>query len=154
MALTIREQIIRAAVVLVNTARPAGVPECRRTVMEPTEAKSLPSMNCFPFREPVNSLVSGRWGPIVTRKMSLRFVVYNQGDETTPADASADAALAWLTQTLAGQNFGGLSNDCNEAELNWQYDEGLTQVVGVAVDFAIEYQTLSNDQTQTGRKSA
>lgn len=147
---TIREQIIQAAVALANASRPSGVPACARTRMEPTEPGALPSLNCFPLREPVNPLAAGRWGPIITRQLFLRFVVLNQGN---PADASADDILAWLTQAMNGQQFGGLANDCNEIELTWSYDEENTRVVQVAADFRIEYQTLRNDQTQTGRVS-
>jgi len=142
---TIREQIIEAAVALVNTGAPAGVPLCVRTQMQPNEQAQLPAITCFPFREIITSTKpSGRWGPYIDRVMYLRFVCYNSG---APADQSLDDILAWLTQSLGGQQFGGLAADCVESEINWQFDEGNFQVAAAAIDFKIDYQTLRNDAT-------
>lgn len=144
---TIREQIIEAAVVAVNVGAPTGVPACVRTLMQPSEQVQLPSITCFPFREVINDRsATGRWGPIITRDLYLRFVVYAQGE---PADQALDPILAWLTQALGGQQFGGLANDTVEHEINWQYDEGTFQVAAASVDFRVEYQTLRADATKT-----
>ena len=142
---TIREQIIQAAVSAVNANRPDDVPECTRTKLEPTENGSLPALTCFPYREIVTSTKpGGRWGPTVDRVLYLRFVAQAQGK---PADASADPILAWLTKALGGQTFNGLTDDTQESEITYSYDEGTFQVVSVAQDFKIEYQTLRADAT-------
>ncbi|CAJ0862102.1 hypothetical protein R77567_01617 [Ralstonia sp. LMG 32965] len=145
-AISIREQIIRAAEAAVNNGTPAGVPICVRTAMQPSEQDQLPAMTVFPFRQTTNNKATGRWGDIVTHDLYLRFVVYGAGD---PADGVLDPILVWLTKTLAGQQFGGLANDTVEHEINWQYDEGTFQVAAAAVDFRVEYQTLRADATQT-----
>lgn len=143
---TIREQIIAAAVAAVNNGAPAGVPVCVRTLMQPSEQLQLPTITVFPFREVINGKPTGRWGPIVTRDLYLRFVAYAEGD---PADQALDPIVGWLTHALGGQQFGGLANDTVEHEINWQYDEGTFQVAAAAVDFRVEYQTLRADATQT-----
>ena len=141
---TIREQIINAAVAVLNTGTPAGVPQCVRTLMQPSEQAQLPALTVFPFREEINNKATGKWGPIITRTMYLRFVAYASGD---PADGALDPIVAWIS-TIGGQQFGGLANDTIEHELNWQYDEGNYQVAAVAMDFRIEYSTLRTDATQ------
>ena len=141
---TIREQIIEAAVAVLNTGTPAGVPVCNRTLMQPSEQSQLPALTVFPFREEINDKSTGKWGPLVTRTLYLRFVAYASGD---PADGALEPIVAWISQ-LGGQQFGGLATDTIEHELNWQYDEGNYQVAAVAMDFRIEYPTLRTDATQ------
>lgn len=140
---TLREQIIAAAATVLNTGTPAGVPQCLRTMMQPNETSQLPALIVFPTREEVFD-GGGKWGPLVKRSLSLRFVGFASGD---PADGALDPLVAWLS-TLNGQTFGGLVNSTIEAELNWQYDETNYQIAAVAVDFTIEYQTKRGDATQ------
>jgi len=142
---TIREQIIEAVVATLNTGTPAGVPQCVRTQMAPTETAQLPALTCFPFREEIDPKPTGKWGPIIKRSLYLRFVAYATGQ---PADGAIDPILTWLA-TLGGQQFGGLALDTYEHELNWQYDEGNFQVAAVGLDFVIEYETLRGDATAT-----
>lgn len=142
---TIREQILAAAVAALNSGAPAGVPQCVRTQMLNTEQAQLPAMTLFPYREEVQNDKTGRWGPVVTRTMYMRVVIYGQGQI---ADQSCDAILAWVTQTLSGQQFGGLANDTREHESAWQYNETNFAVAAVAVDFLVDYQTLRTDQTK------
>lgn len=143
---TIREQIIEAAVALVNSGAPGGVPVCVRTQMQPTETNDLPSLTCFPIREEIADTKTGRWGPIIVRTLYLRFVGYASGN---PADAALDPMVAWIASQLGGSQLGGLAQDAMEHEINWQYDEGNFAVAAVAMDFRIEYQTLRNDATQS-----
>lgn len=146
---TIREQIIEAAVALLNTGRPSGIPACVRTLMQPNEQAQLPAITVFPFREEVNDKASGKWGPIVTRTLYLRFVAYASSSSSGgPADGAIDPIIAWIS-LLGGQQFGGLASDAIEHELNWQYDESDYQVAAVAMDFRIEYQTLRSDATKS-----
>jgi hypothetical protein len=142
---TIREQILEAAVTALNTSRPTGVPTCVRTQMLTSEQDQLPAMTLFPFREEVRHDASGRFGPIITRTMYMRVVIYAQGN---PADAALDDSLAWVTQCLSGQQFGGLATDTMEHEAAWQYNESNFAVAAIAVDFRVEYQTLRADQTK------
>jgi len=142
---TIREQILEAAKVALNTGAPSGVPDCVRTQMLTSEQTQLPMMTLFPFREEIRHDASGRFGPIIARTMYMRVVIYAEGD---PADAALDPSMAWVTQCLSGQQFGGLATDTMEHEAAWQYNESNFAAAAVAVDFRVEYQTLRDDQTK------
>lgn len=143
---TIREQIINAAVAAVNSGAPSGVPQCVRTVMQPSEQDQLPTITVFPFREEIDNLKTGRWGPLIVRTLYLRFVIYASGN---PADGALDPIVEWVSRQLGGSNLGGLAQDAVEHELTWQYDEGNFAVAAVAMDFRITYQTLRNDAALT-----
>lgn len=143
---TIREQIIEAAVAALNTGTPTGVPQCVRTLMQPSEQSQLPAITVFPVREEIDPAKAGRWGPIIVRTLYLRFVIYASGD---PADGALDPIIQWVSQQLGGSQLGGLAQDAVEHELTWQYDEGNFAVAAVAMDFRIEYQTLRNDAALT-----
>lgn len=155
---TIREQIIEAITAAVNTGAPSGFPNCVRTLMQPFESAQLPNLTCFPFRESVDSRhSSGRFGPLVTRDLYLRFLVFGMGqventDESLPyipGDQSVDAIIARLVQVLlADVTLGGLASSITEHECNWSYDEGNYLVAAAALDFKIEYQTLRVDPTR------
>ena len=130
----------------VNTGTPNGVPQAVRTLMQPSEQSQLPTITVFPFREEIDDKsATGRWGPLVTRNLFLRFVAYASGD---PADQALDPIIEWLSK-LGGSQLGGLANNVAEAELVWQYDEGNYAVAAVAMDFRIEYQTERGDSTKT-----
>lgn len=139
---TIREQIIEAAVAALNSGTPTGVPQCERTLMQPSEQSQLPAMTVFPVREEINDTKTGRWGPLIGRTLYLRFVIYASGN---PADGALDPIIAWVSKQLGGSQLGNLAHDAVEHELMWQYDEGNYAVAAVSMDFRIEYQTLRND---------
>lgn len=143
---TIREQLIEAAVAAVNNGAPTGVPTCVRTLMQPTEQAQLPAITAFPIREEIDNTKTGRWGPLITRTLYLRFVIYASGD---PADSALDPIVEWVSRTLGGSQLGGLAQDAVEHELTWQYDEGNYAVAALAMDFRITYQTLLNDAALT-----
>lgn len=143
---TIREQIIEAAVAAVNDGPPAGVPQCKRTLMQPAEQAQLPAITVFPVREEIDSSKTGRWGPLIVRTLYLRFVIYATGD---PADGALDPIVEWVARQIGGSSLGGLAQDAVEHELTWQYDEGNYAVAAVAMDFRITYQTLRDDAALT-----
>jgi hypothetical protein len=143
---TIREQIIEAAVAAVNTGTPGGVPQCVRTLMQPSEQSQLPAITAFPVREEVDPGKTGRWGPLIVRTLYLRFVIYASGD---PADGALDPIVDWVARSLGGSQIGGLAQDAVEHELTWQYDEGNYAVAAVAMDFRVTYQTRRDDAALT-----
>jgi hypothetical protein len=147
---TVRDQIIDAAVAFLNANAFDGAPQVIRTLMEPSEIAQLPGAIVFPFREEIDPNKSGKRGPAIGRTLYLRFAAWAQADDGDAADRALDPILAWFS-LIGGQTFGGLANDVCEHELTWQYDQTNYQVAGVALDFAIEYQTLRGDATQTGK---
>lgn len=146
---TVRDQIITAAIAVLNTSAPIGIPAADRLRMESYEPSELPAMNVFPVREEVKSEAVGRWGPIVTRSMTMRVILHAAGSDTVSADKALDPLAAWVS-TLGGQQFGGLALDTEESSLEWLYDDEDLPYSSLAIDFRVDYKTLKADATKTG----
>lgn len=143
---SVREQIIQAAMVLVNASPPAGVPACQRTRVAPSENAQVPVLVCFPMDEETEPAPrTGRFGPNVTHTFTLQFVAYATGDVP---DQELDPILVWLSQCLGGQQFGGLAIQTTPKKKDWTYSQENVKAGAVAVGFIVEFKTLRNDESQ------
>lgn len=145
--MSIREQIIQAAVSALNADRPAGVPECTRVSALAVASKALPRFSVYPVKEETQRI---NRGAICRRTFTLRVecqaAALVMGPE--PVDALVDVMLEHATRTLAGNELGGLANSVEEAGTEWEIVAADMLVCGAVIDFVIEYQTLHNDQSQ------
>lgn len=145
---SVREQIIQAAVALVNASPPTGVPACQRTRAAPSENVDPGVLVCFPLDEETEPQPkTGRFGPTVTHTFTLQFVGY--ATDTIP-DQALDPILVWLSQCLGGQQFGGLAIQTTPRKKEWNYSQSNVKAAAVAVGFSIEFKTLRNDESQVG----
>jgi hypothetical protein len=146
---SIREQIIEAAIVALNTGRPGGVPAADRTRMEPYQAGDLPAVTVMPVREGMVHEKSSRWAYYLKRTLTFRVECRVAGN---PADELLDPLLTWAGQALAtppnGAAFGGLAEDCIETLCEWQYAAQDQPYAMAMLDFTVEYVTLKADPTK------
>ena len=140
---SLRAQIVDAAVALLNTSRPAGIPACDRVRFEPYQPTELPAINVMPVREE-SEKKTGRWGPLLTRGFTLRVECRVAGD---PADVILDPLLVWAGQKLGGQTFGVLAEDCFETLCEWSYAGSDQNYSMASLDFRVNFSTLINDPT-------
>lgn len=147
MSTTVRNQIIEAALLQLNTSAPGGMPVATRLRMAPYEINELPALNVFPVREEVRGDKLGRWGPIVERTFTMRVLIHASGSDAVSADLALDPIVAWVS-TLGGQQFGGLAIDTEESMLEWLYEEEDLSYTSLAIDFRVVYKTLKSDQTK------
>lgn len=139
---TIRDQILDAVVVALNTGAPSGIPVARRRRFSSIEADSLPVVDVAPLIEPL-SRVGGQSGPIVKRKLGFVVRVWTAGDAP---EIAADPIAAWVSKALAGNRLGGLAHDIEEIGAKWMGNPmdslyGLTEI-----EFSAQYQTKTADQ--------
>lgn len=143
--MTIREQIIQAALEALNTARPPGVPNAvERTRTFAISASMLPMMIVYPKHESVKD-VGGRRGPMVARALTL-FVDCYGADETW-----IDALTAWAVAKLSDNTFGGLVNETTEDRSAFAYDQAADGPIKKAtVAFTIDYDSPAGNLEAVG----
>jgi hypothetical protein len=145
---SIREQIIEAAMVLLNTGTPGGVPATQRARMEDYTPEELPAITIKAMREEDAYEKEGARSYFLARTFTLRVEVRVAG----PApDQLADPLLVWAGQVLGGQVFPSgavnLATDCVESLLEFQYASEDQPYVLAQLDFRVYYSTLKGDPT-------
>ncbi len=139
---SIREQVIAAALALLNTDAPAGMPTVDRTRFEAYGPDELPAATVKSLREEVNyEPKGGKWQPHRRRVFTLRLSLYAIGNEK-----EFDPMVVWATSVLDGQ-FSPLIEDCIEALYEFHYASEDQNYVALDLDFRIHYHTLRGDQT-------
>ena len=149
-----RQQIVTAAIALLTTSKPSGVPQIDDTRLESYTTAELPAVTVFRIREEGESEKEGRWSYFVKRTFTLR-VELRFASDTAPADM--DATYVWVGQQLGQQTFGvnanesggNLAEDCYETLLEWQYADSDQPYTLLQIDFRVEYSTLKNDPTRS-----
>jgi hypothetical protein len=144
--MSIRQQIVTAAIGLLNTSRPGGVPAPDDSRLQSYMPEELPAMTVFRIREEGESEKEGRWSYFVKRSFTLRIELRFAADT---ASADMDATYVWVGQQLGQQQFAGLAEDCYETLLEWQYADSDQPYTLLQIDFRVEYSTLKNDPSRT-----
>src|SRR5579859_4729813 len=114
--MSVTEQIIAAALAVLNTNTPAGVPTFERTRFESYGAEDLPAATIKKLREQIGFEKGGKWGPFRSRLLTLRLSAYAIGDES-----AFDPLEVWVTSCLDGQSFSPLIEVCIEGHKEWHY---------------------------------
>jgi len=145
---SVRDRIVDAAIAALNAsaAKPTGAPAVDDTRMEPYAVNELPAVTVFELREEDEYEKSGRWAYFLKRTMTLRVEIRVAGD---PPRKVIDPLYVWAGKALAGQQFGGLAEDCIEALSEWQYADNDQPYALLSVDFRVFYVTLKADPTAT-----
>lgn len=144
---SVREQVLQAVMAALNTGRPAGVPAVERTRVIALEASQLPSTVLVPRRESVEK-TGGRFGPLVSRRLSLELEHRAAGGASLPPDQAVDALLAWPVKALCASTLGGLAIEINESGTEWHYADGEAPFVLAVQTFEIAYTTRVSDAEQ------
>jgi len=128
---SIREQIILAAVLALNTGAPSGVPAVDRGRGLALEPSNLPSGVLVPTREWVIRIGKPA-GPLVHRRLRLA-LVWRAARPASPDTAGPDSAIdplsSWASKALVDNSLGGLAFKTEEVEgqepaIVWEYELG------------------------------
>jgi hypothetical protein len=142
----IREQILAAALVALNTGAPSGTPVSERCRTDSLNKETLDAIIIYPGTDQASD-VGGRAGPI--RRRSLEVIVECWAQET--ADQSADQVATryaeWAVKALEDNRLGGLASGLRESETRYALDVGEVAFALATVVFAAEYQHKAGDLT-------
>lgn len=144
---SLREQIIQAALALLNTSPPSGVPQTTRARVQPYDPSELPAMTIKSLRNEGQNEKEGRWGYFIQNTFSLRMEFYVAGDA---ADELIDPMYVWAVQQLGAQQFGSLAQDCYEGIMEWEYADQDLPYAKATLDFRVEFNSLKKDPTTAG----
>jgi hypothetical protein len=142
---SIREEVVLAAMARLNTGPPSGVPATTRTREAPYQPSELPAMTVKSLREESETKKEGRWSYFMGHTFTLRVEFYVAGDA---ADSLVDPLYTWAVQSLEGQQFGGLIEDCVERLMEWEYADQDHPYAKATLDFVVLYNTIKSDPTR------
>lgn len=149
MAVSIREQIMRAILTALDSvSKPSGL-TVKRFPQESLEASQLPYIGIFPGTESSAKVNGHRFSPLVERRLNV--IIEARAEAASgnqAADEALDPYLNWITSALQGSgNLGGLVHDINEVGTEWASAEGAEQAFGrAAVTVEFVYQTATASQ--------
>lgn len=149
MTASVRSRIVDAAIAALNTSPPAGFPTADDTRLESYTADELPAVSVFEVREESETEKEGRWSYFIKRTFTLRIEIRIAETQAKTARATMDPLYVWVGQTLGGNQFGGLAEDCYETLAEWQYAAEDQAYTMLQLDFRVLYSTLKSDPTKT-----
>lgn len=123
---TLREQIVAAIVVALNTGTPGGVPAAERTRrIAVQEGASLNSIVVRPTKqssEPVHR--PGSPVPPLTKAiLTVEVEMLKAGTAADRPDKLIDPLYEWVVKTLVGNTLAGLCHGIEEGESAFEYAE-------------------------------
>jgi len=144
---SIRDQIVDAIVVTLNTGRPAAVPEFERLKTIAINLESLPTAMVYHSVEMVEP-ASNRVSPLTKRTLTL--VIELRTAEPEP-DKSLDPALIWITARLNNKRIVDgslveLSHEALEQAIRWRVAARENPHMAVTVELEIPYTTRATNQ--------
>jgi hypothetical protein len=148
-AASIRSRIVDAAIALINTSAPAGVPTADDTRLESYQPNELPAISVFEIREEMETEKEGRWSYFLKRTFTMRVELRIAETLAAHARVAMDPLYTWVGLCLGGQQFSALAEDCYEALAEWQYAAADQDYTLLQLDFRVLYTTLKNDPTKT-----
>lgn len=156
---TIREQIIIAAIALLNATVPTGKPAgltVHRERTRPLETDSLPAILIYCDDDAPETLAKQQYqAPLVTRNLVLHVECRAVGSTTVPPDQALDPLLTWVTQQFAqNEHFPtsnnppvNLANGVVEGKTSWLSKEGDQLLAAASMEWTVKYRTSRLDPT-------
>ena len=147
---SIRERIVAAAVVALNTGAPVGVPQAERERLAAVDPNvDLPSIIVFPVHD-VPEQVGGDGGPLVRSRLTLTVECRAAGTASVRPSQATDPLFVWVVKTLVGTRLpdgsgGFLTHFINQGETTFSYEQGEAPYCLAAIEMTAVYQQLVAD---------
>ncbi len=141
---TIREQVIAAAVLALNTGTPVGVPTAERERGVAISETSSAVISVYPLLETVEG-VGRPSNPIVRCRLTLSVSCWARGTVSQRPSQAVDPLLAWVVKALGANRYGGLAHDTRRGDLSFKYDHGENPWCQATQEMVIDYQHLVAD---------
>ena len=146
MNLSIREQIIRAAIVAMTPVAQTYNATIFRSPAVAVERNQLPAIIVAPDKIEVKKVNSA-----MERTMVLRITAIAKRDEEGHCDALVDQISTDLCRAMAtAQNFGGLCQALRETEVEFEVDEADVAISALPACFEVVFRTRLDDATVKG----
>lgn len=145
--MTIRLEILQAALALLNTNRPADVPEVTMRRSFPGEKVTESRMAVFLGQDNLDEPRSAH-DPVGRHRMLLGVQCVAPTDDVTELDAITEPMLAWASVCLAIGNLGGRIHWTREVGTVWEPEYLDLYIQKATATFEISYQALRADPTQ------
>lgn len=141
-----KRQVIlnQVAALLSDAANPSGQVTATKQRSIPVGATEGPAYSVYKIHEQVSPIGNKR-GTLKSRLLTLAVKLQVNG-----TDGDLDPHEQWaLSQILKDRTLGGLANDIQESETEWEGVEGTdTSATSAIMTFNVEYQTSLADLTQ------
>jgi hypothetical protein len=145
---TIREQLVVAAVLALNTSTPGGVPAAERTRRAGMPEGAVEKyIGVGPSRD-LPEEVGGGGGPLMRSSLTLAVEMWAPGSDADRPDKVVDPLYEWVVKTLGGNALGGLALDIVEGESTFEYGGGEYPYVKLTTEMIVSYQHVVNDPTR------
>ena len=146
---SIREQIVLAAVALLNASgKPSGLVVDRERT-HPSESSQLPAIHVYCEDEEPSPLKDQSFrSPIVQHHLVLMCELRAQASASVPPDAAIDPLYVWAAQqVLQNEEFGGLAMGVTEGPMKWKSREADAIYAAADLRFVVHYRTTRVDPT-------
>lgn len=146
--MSVRQQIRDAAMALLNTAPPTGVPTTTLRRFIPGEKLRESRIAAF-FAEEEASRVGGAAGPLTKRSLVLALQAIVATENPEDADDSIEPLLEHIVDVMGNTSLGGLALNVSEMGTLWATANDAGAFIIVALTrWRIEYQTVRDDITR------
>ncbi len=143
--MTIRNQILPVILALLNTDRPAGVPETVKGYTWEIHKEQLPFQSAYWGPENCRP-IGGKYNGLLTeRSLELKLDTFVAAAAGQTVDDALDPILSWNVKALAGQFSDGLFRIILESKTDPDLETVDQQYGHVVTTFIVEYQTRAND---------
>lgn len=145
--MTIRLEILQAALALLNTNRPPDVPEVTMRRSFPAEKVTENRMAVFLGQDNIDEPRSAH-DPVGRHRMLLGVQCVAPTDDVTELDAITEPMLAWASVCLGIGNLGGRIHWTREVGTVWEPEYLDLYIQKATATFEISYQALRADPTR------
>lgn len=152
MADSIRERIVQDVVTVLNTSRPAGVPQFKRSYGYGIPPGDMPFNAVYRKGRDSHEPVGGKLGPLRKRTCQIWITCWaktDPADMSKPADQLVDASVKWVFKALEGLskavNAGQLYHMLLVTEGEIDYEQADYLYVKESVVITAEYQSKTGD---------
>lgn len=146
---SVRDQIVAAAIVALNTGTPVGVPQAERVRTAAIEPSELPSIIVYPSHD-TNEAIGGDGGPLVRARFTMVVECRAAGTSSIRPDQAVDPLYVWVVKALVNNRLpdgagGFLNHFMNEGDTTFSYEEGDAPYCLAATEMIAVYQHLVGD---------
>jgi hypothetical protein len=146
---SVRDQIVAAAIVELNTGAPGGIPTAERVRLAELAPTDLPSILVFPSSDAPEE-IGGGGGAIVRSRLTLVVECRAAGTASIRPDQAVDPLAVWVVKALGNKRLpagGGqfLNHDIVQGETTFSFEEGEAPYCLAAIEMIVVYQHLVAD---------
>jgi len=146
---SIREQLVLAAVALLEAGGSPATLTVKRERTRPIEQAALPAILIYCEDEEPSPLAGQKFrAPLTERHLNLVLELRALASDTVPPDAAIDPLYIWAIQQILGnEKFGGLAMGVTEGPTKWMSREADATYAAAALHLIVHYRTSRLDPT-------